>query len=317
MPIERAASLAETQAIDWLIRQRDPGFADWEGFTAWLEADAAHAELYDRLALADQDAAALLTSPPPPAFASAARPPRRIGRSAWLGAAAASMLALIGYASVSLAPAPYAVETAPGEQRSITLADGSRIDLNGGTRLLLDEKEPRFAELAHGEALFTIVHDAADPFVVETGGAVLRDAGTIFNVVREAGATELAVIEGAVLYNPEGEALMVPAGRGLVARDDADRIILSDPDPAAAAAWRGGRLVYRSAPLAEIAVDLSRNLGVPVTVAPEAAMLSFSGTILLEEDEERFFRRLGPLLGLEARREARGWRLTTGADGAP
>ena len=27
---------AEARAIDWLIRQRDPDFDDWDGFADWL-----------------------------------------------------------------------------------------------------------------------------------------------------------------------------------------------------------------------------------------------------------------------------------------
>ena len=41
---------AREQAIDWLIRQRDPAFADWEPFTDWLEADPANNEIYAELA---------------------------------------------------------------------------------------------------------------------------------------------------------------------------------------------------------------------------------------------------------------------------
>ena len=28
----------EARAIDWVIRQRDPGFSDWDGFADWLAA---------------------------------------------------------------------------------------------------------------------------------------------------------------------------------------------------------------------------------------------------------------------------------------
>ncbi|QHL90470.1 hypothetical protein GVO57_06010 [Sphingomonas changnyeongensis] len=78
----------------------------------------------------------------------------------------------------------------------MTLADGSRVDLNGGTRIALDRGNPRFARLERGEALFTIVHDEARPFEVHAGDAVLRDLGTVFDVVREPDRLRVAVAEG-------------------------------------------------------------------------------------------------------------------------
>ena len=55
---------AREQAIDWLIRQRDPAFADWEPFTDWLEADPANNEAYSELA-AREDALAERLAPDP------------------------------------------------------------------------------------------------------------------------------------------------------------------------------------------------------------------------------------------------------------
>ena len=43
------------EAIEWVIRLRDPVRADWEGFMAWLEADPSHNEAYEYVALADRE----------------------------------------------------------------------------------------------------------------------------------------------------------------------------------------------------------------------------------------------------------------------
>ena len=48
-----ANGAAEKEAVGWFVRQRDPAHADWPAFTAWLEADPAHAAAYDRVAIAD------------------------------------------------------------------------------------------------------------------------------------------------------------------------------------------------------------------------------------------------------------------------
>ena len=56
---------AEARAIDWLIRQRDPSFDDWDGFADWLAEDPGHAAVYDALACLDQDLDALPAAPRP------------------------------------------------------------------------------------------------------------------------------------------------------------------------------------------------------------------------------------------------------------
>ena len=52
-------SAAEARAIDWMIRQRDPDFADWDAFADWLAEDAGHAAAYDAVASLDADLGAL------------------------------------------------------------------------------------------------------------------------------------------------------------------------------------------------------------------------------------------------------------------
>src|SRR5688500_9455157 len=172
----------EAEAIGWVIRLRDDGETDWAAFTLWLEADPAHAAAYDRAALVDADAKTIMPPKParpvlpapPPVFAPPA-PERRIGRRAFLGWGIAASLALIaGYATLGTGSGVYSLETAPGERRQIALSDGSRIEINGGTRVTLDRERPRFARLERGEALFRVVHDSARPFEVEAGDARLR-----------------------------------------------------------------------------------------------------------------------------------------------
>ena len=55
---------AREQAIDWLIRQRDPTFADWALFTDWLEADPANNEVYAELAAHEEALAERLAADP-------------------------------------------------------------------------------------------------------------------------------------------------------------------------------------------------------------------------------------------------------------
>lgn len=299
----------EEEAIGWIIRTGDPGFADWEAFTRWLEADPAHNRAYERLALADQDMADALQSAPPP-HAPAREPTRRI----MLGWAIAATIVGAGtFTVLQQRDSVYSIETVAGARRTVTFADGSRAEINGGTRLMLDRDKPRWAKLERGEAVFTVVHDTSNDFVVETGGARLVDAGTIFNVSRLDGVTEVAVAEGAIIYNPSKEAVRLDAGRALRASDDDRELRLAARDPASVASWRQGQLVYDGVPIGAVAADIERNLGIAVSADPSIAARPFSGVIQLGGDREAFFRqRLGPIVGGKVERRGGQWVLTAG-----
>ena len=91
----------------------------------------------------------------------------------------------------------YATEI--GERRSITLADGSTIDLNARSRLRIEfAKKERRVELLEGQALFQVAKDKNRPFIVSSGDATVRAVGTQFDVYRRTNGTTVTVIEGRV-----------------------------------------------------------------------------------------------------------------------
>lgn len=300
------------EALDWIIRQHEPAFDAWEPFADWLEAAPEHAAIYHAMADADRDVPALL--PRVPAPVPLPLPRRLVGRRAWLGAAIAAAAVAAGtYTLVGLQPQPYEVATAAGETRLLMLADGSRVDMNGGTRLRLDRRDPRSVELVDGEAVFTVVHNAAQPFELAVGGATLRDVGTVFNVTRHKGTTDVAVAEGEVVFNPDVENVRLSAGRMLHSVDKETRLVIGEIEPGVVGAWRTGRLAYAGAPLRLVAEDLSRNLGMNIEAAPTVAERKFRGVISFGRDRKAVIARLGPLLGVKVQGEGDRWLLTDGS----
>ena len=302
-----------TEAIDWVIRQRDAETADWTGFTEWLEADPTNNAAYEAVALAGEDAAEAFADAPRGAVPSNDNmdAPRRGRFWSWGAAAAAVMAAAVSYPLLAPGTATYAVETKAGEHRNIALADGTRIDLNGDSRIVLRKGDDRLATLDRGEAAFTVVHDPANPFVVEVGDARLQDVGTMFNVTRVGDATEVAVAEGAVLYNPQAEAVRLDAGKFLRTSSNSDNVVVAAIDPTTIATWRQQRLIYQAAPLARVAADLSRNLGVPVSVSPDIAARPFSGVLLLDGAPAALMPRLGQVLDVHMTQQGKTWRLAS------
>lgn len=304
----------QQEALDWVIRLRHADAADWMAFDAWLGADSAHADAYWPLAAADADVAAALVQPLPFAEVIALEPVRkRRGLATALLPLAASVTLAVGL-WWTLAPGsrPHVdtvFETGAGETREASLPDGTRVALNGDTRLILEGTDPRQVRLERGEARFAVVHRADAPFVVSVGTAQLQDIGTVFNVVRDGGAVRVAVAEGAVQYREDATSLRLDPGDSLT-RAANGTIRTARIAPADVAAWRARRLTYDQAPLELVATDLARATGVPVTLDPGLAGRHFSGGFHLGTPPEAVIARAAILMGVRARRDGAGWKLS-------
>lgn len=304
-----ANAMLHEEALGWVIRTRDPDFVEWDAFTVWLEADPTHVTAYDAVMVADAGLGAIMAAAPEatPAAANDPGPPRsRPGRWIAGGAIAAAIVAAVSIGNWTRSDI-YTVTTRPGEVRNIVLDDGTRIDLNGGSTLRLDHENDRFAALDGGEAAFTVRHDSGDPFRVSVGKAVFEDAGTIFNIVHSGSATRIGVAEGKVVFDPRGQAIALPAGRGLSSDPTGVHLMTIAPD--SVASWREGRLSYDNMPVAQISADIARSLGVKLDTTPAAGGTRFTGTIRLDRNLPRFFAAAAPLMGLSAVRQGDGWLL--------
>ena len=294
-------------AIGWVVAQADPGFADWDGFLAWLEADPAHASAYeDVLAAGDAADPVLRTTPAP-----VRRPIWQ--RQAVGGALAAGLVAAIGFGYVNLRPAPVIFETGPGEHRTIAL-DTATIALNGDTRLVIDRRNPHLATLDRGEALFDVKHDEAHPFAVKVGDDEVQDVGTRFDITLDHASTRVAVAEGMVVYNPKAEAVRLGPGQTLDALHSVAELRVSTAATSDIGSWREDRLSYRQTPLSVVAADLSRGLGLPIEADDKVAGKPFTGVIAYGGDKAQVLARLGPLLDVAVKQDQGRVTLTRKAD---
>ncbi len=297
----------------WAIRVRDPAFADWDGFTGWLEADPRHAAAYDAACDADAAVVALFSTPAPIAMPSTRPAPNRLSRR-WIaggGAMAAALALAFVYTGSDPASAPYTIATRAGVSQTIDLEPGTQIVLNGDSRVTLDRERPRYASLDRGEALFVVRHDDARPFTVDVGAAKLVDLGTVFNVARTDDATRVAVSEGVVMYNPDSDAVRIDAGKSLEIADG--RLTMRSVSSDAVGSWRDGTLVYDNAALPQVAGDLSRSLGVAVTLSPDLNARRFTGTLAVRGAPADVLPRVAPLLGGIASPNDGGWTVSSRA----
>ncbi|WP_404480750.1 FecR family protein [Novosphingobium sp. BL-52-GroH] len=297
------------QALDWAVRTGDPAFADWDAFMLWLEADPAHARAYDDVTASVAEASELvaLSGPANDDVAEHRAQPRARSRRGWMSSAIAASLALVGAFWLFQGESRdlYTVQTALGETRAVTLDAGTRIELAGGTAVTFDRKDHRFARLDSGQALFTVRHDASDPFEVTVGDRRLVDIGTVFDVRSDGEGLSVAVSEGAVQYDPGGADVRVSPGEILRRRAGASDYTLSKVEPARVGEWREGRLTFEIASLDDVAAQLRRATGIDYAAAPGSAG-TVSGSILvapLRKDPAA----IGPLLGLSVRPQGKRW----------
>ena len=204
-----------------------------------------------------------------------------------LGATAAGIAAgVVALWLLQLPAASQRYATGPGEQRSILLADGSRITLNSASSVNVDlGRHRRLVRLLSGEALFQVSHDPTRPFDVHADGAVVRAIGTEFDVDIQSKYASVTVLQGRVaVMNGEQASLPVPAGgppaaggpalqafpapAGALLLGVAQRVIISSAgmgnpqhvnDLSAITAWTRGQLVFESRPLGEVVDELNHS----------------------------------------------------------
>lgn len=306
------------EAIAWHLGLEEADAAQWHDFIAWLEADPAHAEAYDRLTLEDAEWEAPAAAPSPRMMTQ----PLHVRRG-WLrwGGAAGGLAAAAAAAWFAIMPAavtadPYALETAPGVHRSVSLSDGTHIRMNGGTRLVLDHKDPRIATLEHGEAMFEVVHHSDRPFEVHAGSVTLRDVGTVFNVARSESRLRVGVAEGEVLYQPDQEKLSLRKGMQLALREGAGQATVTQVDASSVGGWTNGHLDFRDVALSSVAEDVSRSTGVKVAVAPTMADRRFTGTLRLDRSPGEVARSLAALADAVAVQDGPRWVISPKSGGA-
>jgi transmembrane sensor len=181
-------------------------------------------------------------------------------------AAAATVLVLAGAAILYSILQRGVYSTGAGEERTVTLEDASRIELNARTRLRVTYSPGlREVQLLEGQALFQVAKDAARPFVVRTDSAQVRAVGTEFDVYRHGTETRVTVLEGTVAVQSPvaGVANVLPADLLVGAGEQAvvplqGKPKAHPPNAVAATAWTRGELEFVETPLTEVAEEFNR-----------------------------------------------------------
>lgn len=262
-------------ANEWLVKLQSPHLtkAQQQSFFTWLNQKPEHQQAYiEAEALWESLAALEQLIPPTPAtepVVSIAKP------AAWYQrpqAIAASFVGILALLVIQFWPYPADTQylTHVGEQRQLTLADGSNIHLNTNSNLqVMLNSDSRRVTMSQGEAFFTVSKDSERPFVIETPTGLVRVLGTSFNVRIDELETIVTVVEGKVGvarlealdqattldYQPQ---ITLSANQQISFADEGINATSTAVDAAVTATWRQGKQVYNGVPFTDVITDLNR-----------------------------------------------------------
>lgn len=304
----------EQAAFAWLSLLHDrPSAGDQLTFSQWLRADPAHAEAYAQAqvvwelsesparTLADEEALALQ------GYLDVMDRPRRPQLLPWSGALAmAACLLLMVSLGTGWQPQRWIDDlgadyvSAPGEIRTVILADQSQVTLDGDSAIAVDFSQgERHVQLRRGAGFFTVTH-TGEPFVVEAEKGEARVLGTQFEVRLQPHGAQVTVLSGrvGVTADRDGEQQVLTAGQQ-VAYGEGTAQKLHAVDSEAQLAWRQGWLTYYKSTLGDVVEDLRRYYpGRIVLLNDELAARKVSGSFP-SKDPQAVLNSLQGVMGFE------------------
>ncbi len=165
------------------------------------------------------------------------------------------------------------ITTDLGQRVDLTLADGTRVLLNAGSRLKIPEvfqSDEREVYL-QGQAYFNVAPNSDKPFIVHLNETEIRVLGTSFSVSAypEEQQIQIIVKEGRVSFvatqSPTPAATILTAGEmGQYNLKSQEIEFRKVADLTNYLSWIDGYLKYEETPMREVAADLERRYNVEV-----------------------------------------------------
>lgn len=292
---ERIDARVISEAAEWIARLREDGDSQSRAaFERWRQAAAVNDLAWQRLTALTSDIETGVSSAGAPVLTQTLKQTAliRSRRNAirWMlagGGLAAGVWTARDPSTLRTWTAD--ARTGTGEQRTLMLADGTRLDINSGTALdIRFTTSHRELALYRGEILVTTGHDTAGrPFLVSTQAGTVTPVGTRF-IVRDMDTAQktirISVLEGMVDAQPlapEANAVRLRAGE----QADLTPAGTSDarPLPQGAASWVDGMVLANEMPLSDFLLELGRYRPGLLHCADSAANLRVVGAFPLND----------------------------------
>lgn len=245
------------QALEWLVTLHSGAATveDWESYEAW----GAHSS-ERRAATAEAERLWRAIGP-------AARPAPGLlrGKSLLAGVLALGLLGGLFAGGILKSPAVLLADqhTTTGERRSLSLSDGSRLDMDANTAVDIEISDNRRRLVLHGGRIHVSVSpDPRRPFDVQAADGVIRALGTAFDVLRNDEEVRVTVTEHAVgvSYANDAQAAEVRVVAGQEVSFDPGHGLGRPGDARIQeiTAWRNGHVIFDGQGLAEVLRETER-----------------------------------------------------------
>jgi transmembrane sensor len=281
----------------WALRTETGAMDDraWQEFDAWIRADPAHQQAFERVQAWFGKIDSAVASPDFWAKPRRALPVPIRSWESWSFPLAAGLCGAIFLSALAwsvLRPANHDTSTSAAFQTadrgmSLKLPDQSEVVLNSHSSLIQRYTATRrsVALGAGSEADFDVRHDVARPFEITAGRTHIQVLGTAFDVKFLSDLTRVSVSRGIVRVSDEAGTRSETLTVGQSLAIDASTGRWTTGKVADAAPWRYGHLVYNHQPLSEVCADIARATNRPVDVSPNARQLLFTGVLKISKPE--------------------------------
>jgi transmembrane sensor len=226
-------------------------------------------------------------------------PVRRLNPRKWMLRAAAVLTGFCllagGYYLYNRTPEHLAavVPAKPNENRFITLADGSKVVLRAGSRLIYPSSftgNKREVELI-GEAYFDIYHNAKKPFIIHTGNIKTTVLGTAFDIDADPSKKKVVVTvtRGRVKVEDDHKiSVILTPNEQVVCDKKTDVVQKNKVEAVKTLVWAGSDMDFDGVAFKNIASLLSRRYQVSINFKNPALedcpiTASFTGTETLKD----------------------------------
>jgi hypothetical protein len=152
--------------------------------------------------------------------------------------------------------------TPKGRQFSLVLSDGSKVWLNAASSITypisFTGKERKVS--VTGEAYFEIAHNAAIPFIVESGQNSVKVLGTHFNInaYDDESVVSVTLLEGSVDVRRGTVSKVIKPGQQAQINDDEQIKLTNNIDVEHVVAWKNGRISFQGADIGTVMRQMSR-----------------------------------------------------------
>lgn len=187
--------------------------------------------------------------------------------------------------------ATVAYESPKDKTRSVTLSDGSTVQLDIGTRMTVQmSPERRRVTLLAGRAMFEVAHDRSRPFSVAAADSRTTALGTRFQVELDPAQVVVTLAQGSVAIDDESVAHewheQLKPGEQLSVDMKTAMLTKTTVDPSVVTSWTRGRHLFRSTPLHEAVDEVNRYAQKKIRIGdPSLADLPVGGNFIAGDSE--------------------------------